>query len=643
MPALSQVIEQLAAKRRASSQPYYVPGLWTGSADPQAVQVDPFDFYSRRLTEIAKAEPQGVIQGGGGNWSRSAVIYNMLPRFSAAFDHDADGSLSIGANADGWRETGTLLKSIALLPYIRGMGFNVVHLLPIAAVGHDGHKGTLGSPYAIRNPYQLDANLDEPALELNVDELFAAFVEAAHQLGLRVVLEFVLRTGARDSDWICDHPDWFYWIKADIPDRIGRGTGRLNAFGNPTFPLETFDLIQAKVGAEDFTDLPAPSPQYQAMFTQPPRPEQVTLENGRYIGVLDDGTRVRVPGAFADWPPEGNQPPWSDVTYLRMYNHPDFNYMAYNTIRMYDTRLTWPENRNEPLWNAISSVIPYYQNRFGIDGVMIDMGHALPLALKQGIVAKARATNPDFAFWDENFNMTQSSVDEGYNAVMGYWVLCAHESDGLPKIVDGMADGRFPIAFFAAAENHNTLRAAARSGGRSYAHYALALAATLPALPFILSGFELLATEPLNTGIGFSDEQVSYYSDDKLALFSAHALDWCRPDNIVESVRYALGLRLQYRELFEQSDPDTFALGYADNPYLFVYSRRSGDQWISVIANTDQDHEQRGRVILKAHPFRAPGLWGTSDAGLDLYYNTAANVTLSPGYVLIVDGTNLPR
>ena len=66
-------------------------------------------------------------------------------------------------------------------------------------------------------------------------------------------------------------------------------------------------------------------------------------------------------------------------------------------------------------------VIPHYQNEFGIDGVMMDMGHALPMALKQRVVQAARDINPDFAFWEENFLIEQQSVDEGYNAVLGYW------------------------------------------------------------------------------------------------------------------------------------------------------------------------------------------------------------------------------
>jgi len=37
------------------------------------------------------------------------------------------------------------------------------------------------------------------------------------------------------------------------------------------------------------------------------------------------------------------------------------------------------------------------------------------------------------------------------------------------------------------------------------------------------------------------------------------------------------------------------------------------------------------------------GLWGTFEGGLELYNNTATNVTLSPGYVLIVDSGDLLR
>ncbi len=33
--------------------------------------------------------------------------------------------------------------------------------------------------------------------------------------GMRVMLDFVPRTAARDNNLILDHPDWFYWISID--------------------------------------------------------------------------------------------------------------------------------------------------------------------------------------------------------------------------------------------------------------------------------------------------------------------------------------------------------------------------------------------------------------------------------------------
>ncbi|MBX3085898.1 MAG: alpha-amylase [Anaerolineae bacterium] len=645
MSALLRVIQRLEATQRPLSTPYMVPGLWNDSTTAHALQVDPYWFYRHKLSEIMAFEPQPLIQGtGGGEWTRNAIIYNLFPRVTTAFDHNSDGRLEIAPTPDGWRETGTLLKCIALLPYIHSMGFNVIHLLPIMSVGQDNKKGTLGSPYSIRNLYNLDPNLDEPALGLTVDDLFAAFVEAAHRLGIRVVMEFVLRLAARDADWICEHPDWFYWIKADVPDRASATastrsvTKLLNTFGPPQYNQDTLNLIRHKINTGDHYDLPAPSPHYKSMFTQAPHPDHIKLENGRYIGTLEDGTRVRIPSAFSDWHFDDNQPPWTDATYFRMYTHPDFNYVAYNTLRIYDTRLAQPDWVNRDLWDALIGVIPHYQTTFGIDGVMIDMGHALPMTLKQSIVAAAREVNSDFAFWDENFGITHQSRQEGYNAVMGYWMLAAHHGDDLRGMIKDISNYVHPVHFFAAPENHNTPRAASRLGGTTYSHYALAMAITTPGLPFILSGFELGETQPINTGLGFSAEQMEKYPVDKLPLFSEWQFNWTRHDNLVKSVTVALGIRKRYEWLFTDPDPATFSIGSSDNPTFVVFLRKKDDTCICIIGNADPLNEQRGRAILGAQSQRVPGLWGTGDAGMDLFKEAVAHVGLSPAYVLIVDG-----
>jgi|AMZC01.1.fsa_nt_AMZC01000761.1_12 hypothetical protein len=637
MDALLQIIETLRQRRRDLTQPYHVPGLWIDHQTTAARAVNPYDFYRSKLEWIAAQPPRPLVQGNGnGDWTQRAIVYNMFPRVTAAYDHAHDGTLSIGPSADGWRETGTLLKSIALLPYIQSLGVNTIHLLPITAVGQDGKKGTLGSPYAIRDPYVLDENLAEPALGLSADALFAGFVEAAHRLGMRVVMEFVLRTSSKDGAWIGQHPEWFYWIRADVPDRQP-GSADSATYGNPLFSGAEMAAIKAKVAAHDFSQLPPPSGQYRAMFTLPPRPDRVWMEEGRWLGALDDGTRVRIPGAFTDWPPDDNQPPWTDVTYLRMYDHPDFNYMAYNTIRMYDERLARPENAVAGLWDAIAGVIPHYQQTFGIDGVMIDMGHALPRPLKQRIVASARAINPDFAFWDENFVIGQQSVDEGYNAVVGYLLFDFHQPEKLRAFLNRLAHERLPLPFFATAENHNTPRAAARPFPLQYVHFALALSVLLPGVPFIHSGFELMETQPINTGLGFTDEMIGAYPAEKLPLFSAWAFDWTRPDNLVNSVRYALQLRQKYVALLSDPDPATFFVGYSENPGFLIFARQNAEHTLVAVASATFEAREDGRVYLPVCQCALAPLWGTDVTHVG-HGAVHLDVSLGNGHVLILEG-----
>lgn len=639
--ALQIVLDRLTALgSEARPESYSVPGLWVMPFDPirtARVNVDPVTFYSDRVRQIMEGEAQAVTESpGGGEWTRRAVIYNMLPRLTGAFDHDGNGALN--DLESGWRERGTFLKCITLLPYIKALGFNTVHLLPCMTVGKDGHKGNVGSPYAIRNLYQLDPMLAEPCLGLSAEDLFAAFVEAAHRMGIRVVMEFVLRLAAKDSDWIPEHPDWFYWIKADTPDR---STGNPQGFGSPLFPPDKLGMAKYKVDRGDFKDLPPPPAAYRALFTLPPRPDQIRMENDGYIGTLDDGTRVRVPGAFSDYPPDNDQPPWSDATYFRMYTHPDFNYVAYNTLRMYDEKLAQPEYEHTLLWDALIGVIPYYQQRFGIDGVMIDMGHALPARLKARMVEAARTINPNFAFWDENFGISQASRDEGYNAVMGYWMLAAHHGDDLRNILSMQARWNAPVAFFAAPENHNTPRAAGRVGGRAYARYALTVCALTPALPFILSGFELGESAPMNTGLGFSGEEAAKYPEAALTLFSDGALNWTRTDNLCGQVQHVLALRAKYVDLLSDPDPSTTLVGFADHPAIVVFSRKKGDQWLSVIANADPVSEHKVRVVVNIARTQGRIVFGTlhaADTRVDAAQETAFNVSLRPNEVVVIEG-----
>lgn len=593
---LARVQRRLAdavAAGQGTGQSYDVPGLWIDPAGhPERRSVNPYQFYLERVEEILTRPPTALVAGSGGTWSRRAVVYNLLVRATTAFDHDADGRLSLEPIGSGWQETGTFLKCIALLPTLRAMGFNAIHLLPITAVGQDGHKGNLGSIYGIQNPYRLDPRLAEPALGLGAEEEFAAYVEAAHHLGIRVVVEFVFRTASLDCDWAAEHPEWFYWIRADCPDRSPVEAGE-ETYGAPLFTPEELDQIKSRVERGERDGLIPPHAVYRRMFTAPPPAASVHKEGQRWIGALADGTRVRIPGAFADWPPDDAQPPWTDVTYLRLYDHPDFNYIAYNTVRMYDRELARPENAVAPLWQHITDTLPFYQEHFGIDGAMVDMGHALPMPLKQRIVEAARAADPDFAFWDETFNYGPGLIEEGYNAIIDkYWWMIWRPEKLVAEFLRPLAENGVTLPFFAAPENHNTPRAAARPGGMAAARVAWTLGCVLPAIPFCHSGFELAETVPVNTGMDFAPEELPHHPPEALPLFSAIAYAWENEPNLVDWVRHTLSIRARYTDLISDPDPATLELLQTDNSHVWVVVRRRGGRGLAAVVNLDVGRSQ---------------------------------------------------
>ncbi len=613
---LEEHIDRCFSLSQPAGRSYAVPALWLGKQSKRpagkSTLVNPFTYFKESIRRIRKIKPERIPRGKGGGWSKDAVIYNMFVRSTCAFDHNRNGKLDLPLNQEGWRETGTFLKATTLLPYVRSLGANTVHLLPITAIGSDGNKGRLGSPYAIRNPFRIDENLGEPNIGIGAEEEFRIFVHVAHHLGIRVIVEFVFRTSSKDGDWIQEHPEWFYWIRESAADREP-GSLDENKYGNPVFSQDELRTIKSLVEEGKLLNLPPPHASYRQLFTDPPPSTRISLEQGRWIGTTGDGTRVRIPGAFADWPPDDLQPPWNDVTYLKMYRHPDYNYIAYNTIRMYDGNLTRPENINTPLWERIIDIIPHYQREFGIDGVMIDMGHALPMELKHTMIARAREIDPEFAFWDENFSVSEQSVREGYNAVIGYQWSDQHHPEKFKQMLRRFGTEGFALPFFATPESHDTPRAAAREGGMTYSRYAWAVSNFLPAIPFIHSGFELGEEWPVNTGLDFSMELQKKYPSGELPLFSEAAYSWLNRDEITAWIRRISGIRRKYGKTICDYAKESFLWVESPCPELiaFIRGRKRRAGRLLILANSDMKNSLRYSLPVETPKRTLKDLLGT--------------------------------
>jgi cyclomaltodextrinase / maltogenic alpha-amylase / neopullulanase len=116
------------------------------------------------------------------DWLRDGIIYEVWPR---AFSPDGD------------------FKGVTRqLDRLKGLGVNIIWLMPVHPIGTLKAKGSLGSPYAVRD---YDAVNPEFGSAADLKELVAA----AHQRDMKVFIDVVANHTAWDSVLIGKNPDWY--------------------------------------------------------------------------------------------------------------------------------------------------------------------------------------------------------------------------------------------------------------------------------------------------------------------------------------------------------------------------------------------------------------------------------------------------
>ena len=88
------------------------------------------------------------------------------------------------------------------LPRLQKMGVGILWLMPINPIGRSHRKGTLGSAYAVRDHRAVNPDLGTLA---DLQHL----VNAAHKLGMRVIVDWVANHTAWDNALTREHPEWY--------------------------------------------------------------------------------------------------------------------------------------------------------------------------------------------------------------------------------------------------------------------------------------------------------------------------------------------------------------------------------------------------------------------------------------------------
>ena len=105
-------------------------------------------------------------------------------------------------NLRAFSQAGDLAGVTARLDEIQSLGANTLWLMPIHPIGQINKVGELGSPYSVQN-YSVVSS------EYGSEADLSTLVNAAHQRGMFVLMDWVANHTAWDHPWITAHPDWY--------------------------------------------------------------------------------------------------------------------------------------------------------------------------------------------------------------------------------------------------------------------------------------------------------------------------------------------------------------------------------------------------------------------------------------------------
>jgi cyclomaltodextrinase / maltogenic alpha-amylase / neopullulanase len=131
-------------------------------------------------------------------WVRDGVIYQIFPRnFSSAGNFNA---------------------ITTQLDRLKDLGVTILWLMPIHPLGQEKKKGSIGSPYAVRDYYAINPDYG------TTDDL-KRLVTEAHKRRLKVIIDIVANHTSWDSV-LMKHPEWY----------------KHDAKGNITYPYDWYDI-----------------------------------------------------------------------------------------------------------------------------------------------------------------------------------------------------------------------------------------------------------------------------------------------------------------------------------------------------------------------------------------------------------------
>jgi len=137
------------------------------------------------MTDIGGSDP--ILKKTVASWLDTCVLYEV--------------------NIRQYTEEGTFKAFESHLDRLKDMGINTLWLMPIHPISETNRKGTLGSYYSVS-----DYKAVNP--EFGTADDFKHLVDKAHEMGFKVILDWVANHTGWDNAWIKEHDGWYVHNKS---------------------------------------------------------------------------------------------------------------------------------------------------------------------------------------------------------------------------------------------------------------------------------------------------------------------------------------------------------------------------------------------------------------------------------------------
>ena len=145
-------------------------------------------------------------------WAKYGVLYQIFPRV--------------------FTPEGTFQGIQRKLDYIKQLGIDIIWLKPIHPIGEKGRKGTIGSPFSIKNFRKINP-------DYGTQEDFKNLVNEIHQRNMKMIIGMVPDHSSNDNNLMKDHPGWF------MQDSLGNFTREVGGWSDITdFNYENPEMRQ---------------------------------------------------------------------------------------------------------------------------------------------------------------------------------------------------------------------------------------------------------------------------------------------------------------------------------------------------------------------------------------------------------------